>query len=226
MSSYEIISLFIGIVGALFALLAWLNSRRSVNVAERSFELAEQSQNTARESLGIAREQVSIRPALDIQMWTKYIESVPANGSLNIEVTNSGKVTANNIRGWLKLPADTFEHWKEEPPEPRESNASFDFWKYSTAFQVDTPPRSWGQIFREDQKPQDGWYEAQIYEKHKLLPDSVRAFNFSVHILRTGATTVYCKIVCDEGPMFEGYTQVGIPDQGLSEDNFFGFKNE
>lgn len=214
--------ILVGAAGAAFAVLAWLNARHSARVAEDSRDIAAESRNVAREALDLTRQQASNRPKISVRILTEYIGEFPANGRLKITVGNDGTVTANNVRGWLEVPADHFGHWKEEPRQEEERDTFGGLYPHVFVPEVrDLPRPSWGSLFSEKQKPKDGYYRAQVYEKNKLLPESVREFEISVRVLQLGDARVHCEIVCDEGPMLDAFIPVEVPERGLSEDDFF-----
>jgi hypothetical protein len=73
------------------------------------------------------------------------------------------------------------------------------------------PPSSWGTIFEEDQEPQDGFYEAQLYENDRLQPDITRTFRIKVGIRATGKALIKHRITYAEGSQGEETVEIGIP---------------
>jgi hypothetical protein len=189
----SVVSLLVGI-GALY--FAW----RAARSGERSVELSERSLKASKEQLLIARREAEMRPDLKVSCAIMRSARDEEAGTLRVEVHNSGKVAAHNVRGWIYIPGVFFG-----PPKPPPLSS----------WTIPVPQnRSWGVIFDEGAEPvEDGWYQAQVYEREELLSGSHRTFDIQVTLRRGGKTPVFCHVVCNEGAAFEDRLEVEVPKQ-------------
>jgi hypothetical protein len=160
----------------------------------------EEQRSLAEEQLQLAREQADMRPSLEVECWVER-QGYQGGGSIQVEVSNSGKVAARNVRGWIYFHEDFFG--------PTTPPANFTL---SPAALAHSAGRSWATIFGYDAEPNKaGWYSAHIYEKEEISVSSLRTFSIDVTLKNSGVTPVRCKVVSNEGATFEGTFEVKVP---------------
>jgi hypothetical protein len=164
----------------------------------------EEQRTLAEEQLQLAREQAEMRPDLKVFCAVRRSKSLE-KGTLQVEVANSGKVAAHNVRGWIYFHKDFFGPPKL-PSSPRERRA----------MDLSRAARSvgshWGEIFDHTDVPDEaGWYTAHIFEKEEIVVGSRQTFSIPVTLKRTGKTLVRGRVVCNEGATFDDMLEVEVP---------------
>lgn len=154
------------------------------------------------EQLRLAREQAEMRPDLEVFCAIRRRKS-SEKGTLQVEVANSGKVAAHNVRGWISFHKDLFGPPK--PPSSRQARVV----DMSRAAISD-----WGAIFDDSDVPDEaGWYTAHIFEKEEIVVSSSRTFSIPVTLKRAGKTPIRCLVVCNEGATFDDTLEVEVPER-------------
>ncbi len=159
-------------------------------------------QELAEEQLELAREQAEMRPKLAASfrvVHEKLHEDLPPYDRLHVEVTNNGGTTAHNMRCWISLRRSGFGPW-EDPGEPEEEPPSRGFFGMPE-LTVPRIERSWGEYIPKDQDPEAEWYDMQVYEKDRILPNSVKGFDIYIGRFLYDKATIQYTLVCDEGRM-------------------------
>lgn len=120
------------------------------------------------------------------------------------EVTNQGRTAANELHGWISLEAEKLGPYVPPPSPPRNRTHDLDLktlMQATTSKTPGNPPPSprWGVIFRDDQEPNEEFYEAQIYGNERLLPRVVKTFCIRVGIKASGQAKIKHRITFAEG---------------------------
>lgn len=190
-----VLSIVLGAGGVLFAFLAGRTSRKSVRVSE--------------EQLRLAREQAEMRPILEVECYVEPPEERGHAAPLVVEVANGGKAAASDVHGWIRMEAEKLGPYEPPPDPPPRTGTSF-FENPVTYVSPPTSKRSWGSIFAEDQEPEDGFYEAQVYERGRLLPNVVRAFRIDADVRAEGKAKIAYRVVCAEGAESKATVEVEV----------------
>jgi hypothetical protein len=198
-------------------------SHRFILAATRCKKVAEESRDIARESLQLSKEQALMRPDFHIEFYLdrrrfdeeyEDLELPESLAFLKVYLTNRGKTAATSVHGWLHMEAEKLGPYVPPPPPPR----SREQWDHglSEFLRSSMPPpkidRSWGSIFDEDQQPEDGFYEAQVYEKGRWLPNVCRTFSIGVGVGSGDKAEIRYHIVSAEGAEIEGAVEISLSD--------------
>ena len=198
------IAAFTGLVAVGIAIHQILRHRSE---REEDRRTAEEQRQRAEEQLRLARQQAEMRPDLEVSIdlrpyGSHSVVRETKFGMLAVEVHNSGKAAANSVHGWLYLEATNL--------------SPYDRWaaSVSTGRPILRPDilsnRSWGASCAEEQTPEDGYYQCQLWENDRILPGSYRTFEFPVRKLRQGDAEVRYRVVSSEGAEIEGSTMVEV----------------
>lgn len=95
----------VGLVAAVAAVIAIIYGE--INRRQQNRHHKEQ-RALAHEQLQLAREQAEMRPILKVVCQVKRHHRFREDGSLEVRVSNNGKVAAHNVRGWIRFHKDSF----------------------------------------------------------------------------------------------------------------------
>lgn len=179
-------------VATIFAVLSWLTSRSSKIIAE--------------ESLKLGREQALMQPRLDVDCYVEPPEHEGDPTLLVVEIVNEGRTAATDIHGWIDMEADKMGPYVPPPRLPSRDDSFLE----SAMHMVSPIKTSWGSSFDNEQEPEDGFYQAQVWETDRLLPSVVRGFTFNVEIRARGGAEIRYHVVCAEGVDIEETIEIDL----------------
>lgn len=125
-----------------------------------------------------------------------------------MDLVNTGKTAAHGVHGWIHFEEEKLAPYKRPPP-PRTTD-DYGLGRVHFPILPSDIKLSYGESFQNDQEPKDGHYEAQAWEKERLLPGTYRRYEFRLAIRNVGKTRIPYNFVSANGAEVEGTETVEI----------------